>query len=313
VSQLEAGLGAPQLAFPYFKELTLELAASIFIGMDLGPATKPMKTAFEDMVAASMSRIRLPLIGREFARGLAGRKYMLDLLSGMLEKKHGDAGADMFSRLCRARTQDGESLRDSEVVDQMIFVMMAAHDTTTSTLSSLTYELGKHPEWQERVREESRALGIDEPGFDDLAKLESLGMAMYETLRRYPPLPVMPRVNTQAFEFGGYEIPAGCMVVVSPIHTHHMSEWWTDPFTWDPDRFGPERAEQERHTHSFAAFGGGPHMCLGMRFAESQVKLVMHHLLRRFRWSVPEGYTMPVQQAPISKPRDGLPVTFTRL
>ncbi len=313
VSQLEAGAGTPQLAFSYYKQLTLEIAASIFIGMDLGPATKPMKTAFEDMVAASMSRIRLPLIGREFARGLAGRKYMLDLLGGMLEKKHGDGGADMFSRLCRARSQDGESLRDSEVVDQMIFVMMAAHDTTTSTLSSLTYELARHPEWQERVREESRALGIAEPGFDELGKLESLHMAIYETLRRYPPLPVMPRVNTQAFEFGGYEIPAGCMVVVSPIHTHHMSEWWSDPFTWDPDRFGPERAEQERHTHSFAAFGGGPHMCLGMRFAESQVKLVMHHLLQRYRWTVPEGYTMAVQQAPISKPRDGLPVTFTRI
>src|SRR5262245_7603952 len=176
VTQLEAGLGSSQLAFPYFKQLTLELAASIFIGMDLGPQTKPMKTAFEDMVAASMSRIRLPLIGREFARGLAGRKYMLDLLAGMLEKKHGDGGADMFSRLCRARSQDGESLRDSEVIDQMIFVMMAAHDTTTSTLSSLTYELAKHPEWQERVREESHALGIAEPGFDDLGKLESLGM-----------------------------------------------------------------------------------------------------------------------------------------
>ena len=103
-------------------------------------------------------------------------------------------------------------------------------------------------------------------------------MAMNETLRRYPPLPVIPRVATAAFEFGGYEIPAGCMVVVSPIHTHHMSEWWSDPFRWDPDRFAPGRAEHERHTHSFAPFGGGPHMCLGLRFAEAQVKLVMHQL-----------------------------------
>jgi len=308
-----AGNGAPIQAFHTYKQLTLELAASIFIGMDLGPATKPMKVAFEDMVAASMSRIRLPLIGREFQRGLAGRKYMLELLGGMLEKKHGDAGADMFSRLCRAQTPEGESLRDSEVLDHMIFLMMAAHDTTTSTLSSLTYELAVHPEWQERVREESRELAIAEPSMDDLGKLESLGMAMSETLRRYPPLPVIPRVATADFEFGGFQIPAGSMVVVSPIHTHHMSEWWSDPFSWDPSRFAPERAEHERHTHSFAPFGGGPHMCLGLRFAEAQVKLVMHHLLSRYRWSVPAGYTMPVQQAPISRPRDGLPVTFTPL
>ena len=309
-------LGASEGPIPVFgvyKRLTLELAASIFVGMDLGPTTRPMNVAFENMVAASMSRIRLPWIGREFQRGLRGRRFMLDLLGGMLEKKHGDAGADMFSRLCRARTPEGDSLDDADVLDHMIFLMMAAHDTTTSTLSSLTYELAKHPEWQERVREESRALGVREPGFDELGSLESLGMAMNETLRRYPPLPVIPRVNTADFEFGDFQIPAGCMVVVSPIHTHHMSEWWSDPFRWDPDRFSSARAEHERHSHSFAPFGGGPHMCLGLRFAEAQVKLVMHHLVSRYRFSVPDGYTMPVQQAPISKPRDGLPVTFAPL
>src|SRR5882672_11064066 len=207
-----AASDSPILAFRAYKRLTLEMAASIFVGMDLGPATRPMNTAFEDMVAASMSRIRLPLIGREFRRGLRGRKFMLELLGGMLEKKRGDAGPDMFSRLCRARTPEGEALRDSEVLDLMIFLMMAAHDTTTSTLSSLTYELAVHPEWQERARDESRALGAAE-----------LGLAMNETLRRYPPLPVIPRVATADFEFAGFRIPSGCMVVVSPIHTHHMS------------------------------------------------------------------------------------------
>ena len=303
----------PVLAFRAYKQLTLEIAASIFVGMDLGPQTRPMNRAFEDMVAASMSRIRLPWIGREFARGLSGRKYLLETLGGMLEKKHGDGGPDMFSRLCRARTPEGEALSDSEVLDHMIFLMMAAHDTTTSTLSSLTYELAKHPDWQERVREESRALGTGEPGLEELGRLEALGWAMDETIRRYPPLPVIPRVNTADFEFGGYEIPAGCMVVVSPIHTHHMAEWWSDPFRWDPDRFSSARAEHERHSHSFVPFGGGPHMCLGLRFAEAQVKLVMHHVVSRYRFSVPDNYTMPVQQAPISKPRDGLPVTFTPL
>ena len=163
------------------------------------------------------------------------------------------------------------------------------------------------------MREEGRGLGKAEPNLEELGSLEGLRLAMNETLRRYPPLPVIPRINTAEFEFGGYQIPAGCMVVVSPIHTHHMAEWWSEPLRWDPERFAPGRAEHERHTHSFAPFGGGPHMCLGLRFAEAQVRLVMHHLLSRYRWSVPEGYTMPVQQAPISKPRDGLPVRFTPL
>jgi cytochrome P450 len=238
---------------------------------------------------------------------------MLGFLRGMLAKKRGDPGADIFSRLCRARTEEGDVLADAEVLDHMIFLMMAAHDTTTSTLTSLAYELARRPEWQERVRDESRALGPEPPGFDDLERLESLTWAVHETLRRYPPLPVIPRVCTEAFEWGGYEIPARSMVVVSPIHTHHMSEWWDDPYRWDPERFGPARREQDRHTHHWVPFGGGPHLCLGRRFAEMQVRMVMHQLLARYRWSVPAGYVMPIQQAPISKPLDGLPATFTRL
>jgi cytochrome P450 len=136
---------------------------------------------------------------------------------------------------------------------------------------------------------------------------------MQETLRLYPPLPVIPRISTRSFEFAGYRIPANSMAVVSPIHTHTMDEWWSDPMRFDPERFAPGRAEHERHTHSWIPFGGGPHMCLGRRFAETQVRLVMHQMLLSYRWSVPHGYRMPVQQAPISKPMDDLPIRLSPL
>jgi len=300
-------------AFEAFKELTLDIAASIFVGVELGPGTRRMNRAFEDMVAASMSRVRLPIPGLEFSRGLEGRAFMKDFLAGLLSARRSARGADIFSRLCRARTEEGETLRDDDVIDHMIFLMMAAHDTTTSTLTSMTYELGRHPAWQEQLREESRALGCAEPDFDSLDRLTSLGLVMRETLRRYPPLPVIPRVALRDFEWDGYRIRAGAMVVISPIHTHHMSAWWGDPDRFDPERFAPARAEHERHTHSWVPFGGGPHMCLGKRFAEAQIRLVMHQMLLRFRWSLAPGYEMPVQQAPISKPTDGLPLELTAL
>ena len=92
-----------------------------------------------------------------------------------------------------------------------------------------------------------------------------------------------------------------------------MPEWWTEPFRFDPERFAEGRAEHQRHSHSYTPFGGGNHMCLGLRFAETQIKAVLHQLLPRYRLSVPEGYRMPVQQAPISKPMDGLPLTLERI
>jgi cytochrome P450 len=296
------------LAFRAFKELTLDVAAEIFVGVDLGPDSARMNRAFEAMVAASMSRVRLRIPGLEFERGLSGREWLSGFFRDLLPKKRANPGLDMFARLTRAESEEGEHLADGEIVDHMIFLMMAAHDTTTSALCSMSYELAKHPEWQERLRDESRALGSDAPGWADLDRLEGLGMVFRETLRRYPPLPVIPRVATADFEFGGFQIPARSMVVISPIHTHHIETWWEDPFRFDPSRFEPSRATLERHSHHWIPFGGGAHHCIGLRFAEAQVKLVMHQLLRRFRWSVPEGYTMPVQQAPISKPRDGLPL-----
>ena len=231
----------------------------------------------------------------------------------LLAARRAGHGGDMFSRLVRAKSEEGAVLSDADIVDHMVFLMMAAHDTTTSTLTSMTYELAKHPEWQERVREESRALGTAEVGFEDLDKLASLTWVIKETIRRYPPLPVIPRVATRAFDWAGYRVPANAMVVISPIHTHHMAEWWNEPTRFDPERFAPARAEDQRHTHAWIPFGGGPHLCLGMHFADLQIKSIMHQLLLRYRWSVPAGYAMPVQQAPISKPLDGLPIDLQRI
>ncbi len=299
--------------FPAIKKLTLDIAASIFLGVDLGPQTARLNRAFEDMVAASMSRIRLPIPGLEFQRGLRGRATMQAFLRELIPTRRRQIHSDMFSRLCHAETEDGARLADQEIVDHMIFLMMAAHDTTTSALTSMTYELARHPEWQDRLRDESSALRQPYLGFGDHERLPGFGMAFRETLRRYPPLPVIPRVADEAFEFEDYRIAAGTLVVVSPIHTHHMEACWPDPFRWDPERFAPERAEHERHSHVWIPFGGGPHHCLGLRFAEMQAAAVMHQMLQKFEWSVPEHYRMPVQQAPISKPLDGLPIDLLPL
>jgi cytochrome P450 len=120
-------------AFPLSKELTLDMATSIFLGVDIGAGSRAMKTAFEDMLAASMSAIRLPIPGLEFHRGLKGRQYMLDRLGAMLEEKRSGDGTDMFSRLCLAEPETGESFDDQPILDHLIFLMMAAHDTTKST------------------------------------------------------------------------------------------------------------------------------------------------------------------------------------
>jgi cytochrome P450 len=300
-------------AFPAFKHLTLGLAWELFVGAELGAEAEPLNRAFEDTVAASMSLLRLPLPGLEFQRGLRGRRAMREYFAALIPARRRGGGSDLLSRLCRAEDEAGRQLSDTEIADHMNFLMMAAHDTTTSTLTSLLYLLGRHPRGQERVREESLALGEEFMDFERRDELDALTRCTHETLRLYPPLSTIPRLALRDCEFQGWQIPRGALVAVFPIHTHRMPEWWSEPERFDPDRFAPQRAEHQRHSHLFVPFGGGAHMCLGLRFAEMQIRAVMHQLVRRARFELPSGYTMPVQEAPISKPRDGLPIRLVPL
>lgn len=310
---LEAWGAAPRLHFyPAIKRLTLDLAVRVFLGMHLdGRSVRQVNQAFVDTVAASLALVRVPVPGLAYRRGLKGRETLARFLAGRIPEKRGDADRDLFSHICQAESEDGEAFTDQEIVDHMIFLMMAAHDTTTSSLTTMAYALARHPEWQERLREESRALGSRHVGYDELECLEAVGHVFRESLRLYPPLPSIPRRTVRACEFGGFRIPANTMVTVFPGFTQRMPEWWEDPDRFDPLRFAPERAEHKRHPFSWTPFGGGSHMCIGLHFAELQVKAVMHQLLLRYRISVPEGYRMSYQLVPIAKPRDNLPVVLS--
>ena len=136
-------------------------------------------------------------------------------------------------------------------------------------------------------------------------------LAFKEALRLYQPLPTISRRALVEVEIHGIKIPAGTQVSVFPIQVHRSPEWWTEPKQFDPERFGPARAEHRRHAYAWVPFGGGAHMCLGLHFAEMQVKAVLLPLLRRWQWSVPAAYVPDYAFAPIAKPRDGLRIQLT--
>jgi cytochrome P450 len=302
--------GESLLAYPTFKNMTLELAATIFLGMDLGDEASRINKAFEATVAASMPKIPLAVPGTLLWRGIRARKYMCKYFETLIPAKRSGEGADMFSLLCQAKDEEGNQYTDQEVIDHMIFLMMAAHDTTTSALTSMTYALARHPEWQQRLFDEVQGLDTEHLRYEDLERMEQTEWVMKEALRMYPPLSTLPKYSLKSFEFEGLKIPANAMVATYPIHTHYMEEYWSEPLLFDPSRFSDARAEHKNHPYCWVPFSGGAHMCIGLHFAIMQVKLVMFEMLRRFRWSVPDHYEMPVQQSPISKPRDGLPVFF---
>ena len=303
----------PLQAFPRIKALTLNIAARVFMGMALGPEADRMNRAFIDTVEASLALIRKPVPPFGMWRGVRARRWLVELMRSKLPSKRAAEGPDLFSQLCHARDEEGQRFSDDEVVNHMIFLMMAAHDTTTSSLTTMLYCLARHPEWQERLRAQAQALPVAHLGFGDLAGCDQTEWVMKEALRLYPPLTSIPRKAARDCQFGGFHIPKGTPVGISPIHTHHIPSIWTKPHDFDPERFAPARAEHRRHAYAYLPFGGGAHLCIGQHFADMEVKSVMHQLLRRFRWTVPEGYRMPYQLVPIAKPRDGLPIQLRLL
>jgi cytochrome P450 len=304
---------APRQMFPLLKQLTLDLAASVFMGVELRQGAKDLNRAFMATVAASLAIVRVPIPGLKMWRGIRGRELLVRRFRALLPEKRATHSSDFFSEFCHAQSEQGERFTDEEIIDHMIFLMMAAHDTTTSTLTTMMYLLARDPQWQERLRDKAIALGRRQLEFDDLDQLEELTWAMREALRLTPPLTSMPRMCVKDTVFQGYEIPAGTLVGVYPIHVHYMPSLWTEPQSFDPERFSPQRQEDKRHAFAWVPFGGGAHMCIGQHFATLQVKAIMHQLLQRYRWSIAPGYVMPQQLVPIAKPKDGLQVTLQRI
>jgi cytochrome P450 len=304
---------AAQQMFPLLKQLTLDLAASVFMGVKLGESAAELNRAFVATVAASVTLIRVAIPGLKMWRGVKGRELLVKRFRALLPEKRNNHTSDFFSEFCHAQSEQGERFTDQEIIDHMIFLMMAAHDTTTSTLTTMMYQLARHPEWQERLRAKAVALGKKQLEYDDLEQLDELTWVMREALRLNPPLTSMPRMCTTDVVFQGYRIPAGALVGVYPMHVHYMASLWSEPHKFDPERFSPERQEDKRHAFAWVPFGGGAHMCIGQHFATLQVKAIMHQLLLRYRWSIAPGYTMPYQLVPIAKPSDGLRVSLQRL
>ncbi len=300
--------------YPAIKQLTLDLAASSFLGVGLGPEADQINRAFVDMVAASVGIVRQPIPGTLMAKGVKGRAYMLDFFAREIPKRRAHGGSDMFSQLCLTTEEDGAVLSDQDIMDHMNFLMMAAHDTLTSSITSMVYMLAKHPEWQAKLRAEHESLGVndDELPYGKLGDMPLTECVFKESLRLISPVPNLPRRAVKDFQFKGHDIPAGAWVSVNPLFTHRMAEHWPDPLTFDPLRFTPENSAG-RHKYAWVPFGGGAHMCLGLHFAYMQTKIFFFHLLRHHEIALDANATEQWRIFPIPKPKDGLPVTVKAL
>jgi cytochrome P450 len=251
-----------------------------------------------------------------FAQMQAARRALDQVIFEEITERRrtGDRGPDVLSLLIDATDEDGEALNDQQIRDEVMTLLFAGHDTTTSTIAFMFYELARHPDVIASLRDEQEeVLGSERPDAAMLmsGKLALLEMVLDETLRMYPPAWVGARRAVDTYEFAGHDVPAGAYVSYSSWASHHLPEVFESPFEFRPERFTAER-KAALAKGAYVPFGGGSRICIGMRFGQLEIKAIATELLRRFDFSLEAGYKLRTRQMPTIGPRDGVPLITHR-
>ncbi len=254
--------------------------------------------------------------GSPFAQMQSARRDLDRVIFGEISRRRrtGERGQDVLSLLLDATDEEGERLDDQQVRDQVMTLLFAGHDTTTSTIAFMFYELARRPDIVDGLREErERVLGQERPDARLLmsGQLELLEMVQDETLRMYPPAWIGARKAATTFEFAGATVPRGAYVNYSSWASHHLPEVFAEPKQFRPERFAPSR-KASLPKGAYVPFGGGSRICIGMRFGQLELKAIASELVTRYDFEIEPGYQLRVRQMPTIGPRDGLPVTARR-
>ena len=219
-------------------------------------------------------------------RFLKARRQLDRVVLGIIESRRrgGDAADDLLSMMMEARDpESGEGMSDRQLRDEVMTFILAGHETTAVTLAWACLLLDQHPEVAERLRQEvGTVLAGRTPALTDLPRLELTRRVVDETLRLYPPVPVISRQSFAADEIGGYGIPAKSGVMLSPYVTHRHPDLWSAPERFDPDRFMPEH-NAARPRFAYFPFGGGPRLCIGNEFALMEAQILLAMIVQRYR------------------------------
>ncbi len=211
-------------------------------------------------------------------------------------RRTGERGSDILSLLLDAADEDGTTLDDRHIRDEVMTLLFAGHDTTTSTVAFLFHELARNPHERDRLLTELDAGGS-----------ERLDLVLDETLRLYPAAWIGPRRCARDLTFAGHRVAAGVNVNYSSWASHHLPDVWGDPEAFRPDRFAPGQREQIPKG-AYVPFGGGSRICIGMRFGQQEVRTIVARILRDFTLDLPGGFALSIRQMPTISPRHGLPV-----
>ncbi|HVH84187.1 MAG TPA: cytochrome P450 [Steroidobacteraceae bacterium] len=259
-------------------ELTLEIVLRSIFGRDLDRLTQQLGGNPFEVVTKEQSR------DLQFAYKF---RSLTKLVAQLIERRRAESADEHFdyiAMLMSARDKEtGAPMSERELVDEVMTLIVAGHETTASGLNWTWYLLAQHPEAEARLHAElDAAPQLSAPG---LAEMETLGFTaqvVNEALRLYPPGWLLSRRAVAADVLGGFAVPAGTNVLLPLYLLHRHPRYWQEPDRFWPERFAPER-EAERPRFAYMPFAAGPRHCIGETFALYEMLLHLYKVARRYR------------------------------
>ena len=225
-------------------------------------------------------------------------------------RQTGDTG-DLLSMLLAAHDEDGQSMSETQLRDEVITLFIAGHETTANALSWSFYLVGEHPAVAERLLNELAPFGGKSLTVRDLTRLPYSEWVVKEAMRLYPPAGGVTRQPIHDIELGGYPIAKGSTITIATYVMHHDPTFYPNPERFDPDRFSPEN-EAKLPRYAYLPFGGGPRICIGTSFAMMEARLILMTMLQHVQLTLAPGQTVRAEQLFTLRPKGELRMVVKR-
>jgi cytochrome P450 len=284
-------------------ELTLEIVLRSIFGSDLGRLEKQLGANPFQVVAKEQNR------DLKFAfRFRSLTKLVQELINR--RRREPEEHFDFLAMLMASRDRENdEAMSDKELIDEVLTLIVAGHETTAAALTWTWYLISQHADTQARLQAEADQFSGDETL--GLAAAESLAFThqvLQEALRLYPPGWLITRRSLEADELGGYAIAPRTDVFISPYMLHRHPAFWSDPEEFKPERFAGIDAA-ERHKFSYIPFAVGPRHCIGENIAMFEMLVHVHAMSRRFRLTRVGSEPIELEAQINLRPRSNLMMT----
>ena len=300
--------------------LTLEIVAKTLFNIEIAGERDRIAVALNTLMESSSgARMLLPPLLRRAPtpgnlRYLQAARRLDDIVYSLIRERRASSKSfgDLLSTLLEARDETGAPMPDKQLRDEVMTILMAGHETAAVSLSWTWYLLAQNPEVEQKLCAELRhVLNGRSPGPGDLSELRYTELVVKESMRLYPPVWALVRNPIKDCEIGGYRVPAGATVMMSPWVMHRDPQHYDEPERFNPDRWLDERT-MAAPKFTYFPFGGGPRSCIGSSFAMMEAVLVLVTIAQRYKIAVIQD--RPIEPLPTItlRPKHGVRAMLMR-